>query len=225
MHKFRVAFLLLVLSFSECAMGQESMLPSVSNGYLTTIVEYAKINYPRLKKYRQKVDQTHYGITKAKLAWFEALTFSYTFGATNNTTQANPRNFLGTSQPGVFINVGTLMSKSPSLKIARLEKGIAESELAEMNQNIEAVVKERYYTYVQKLTILKIRSKYVDDAECSLKLVKYKFEKGEESFDNYTKALLLNSVSLQNKIESEGEVLIAKSNLEELLGKKLEEFK
>ena len=55
--------------------------------------------------------------------------------------------------------------------------------------------------------------------------VKHRFEKGEVSIENYNQALLAYSDHSQNIVSGESEVLIAKSNLEELLGQKLEDIK
>ena len=53
---------------------------------------------------------------------------------------------------------------------------------------------------------------------------KYKFEKGEETLENYSKAIVALNAQKQNIISSEGNVLIAKSGLEEIIGKKLEDI-
>ena len=72
--------------------------------------------------------------------------------------------------------------------------------------------------------MIKIRSLSVVDAEVIMKQLKYRFEKGEESFDNYNKVLVNYGDKRQAVIQTEAELLIAKSNLEELLGKKLEDI-
>jgi outer membrane protein TolC len=226
MLKHFTTIVLLLLLVNGSSFAQESMMSAVSQPQLNTLIEYVKANYPRARKMRLAIEKQNYNIRRAKYGWFEALTFTYTYNP-NAFAQSstNPVNFFSTTQSGVFVNVGTLLEKSPQLKIAKTERSIAESELAEGYQLLEVQVKERYYNYIQQLTLLKIRSKYVEDAESSLKLVKYKFEKGEETFDNYTKALLLNSVAMQNRIDCEGNLLRSKAQLEELLGKKLEDVK
>ena len=55
--------------------------------------------------------------------------------------------------------------------------------------------------------------------------MKYKFQKGEETLESYNKYMVSYDDRVQAKIESEGSLLIAKSNLEELVGLKLEQIK
>ena len=211
-------FLIFLLS-TGISNAQESMMPSVNYAFLDKLVMIAKENYPRMKKYQHRVEQAKINIRKSQLGWFDALTLSYASVPTTTTNAA-----VG-FQPGVYLNLGTLLAKGPGIKMAREDLAITQEELAEFDLNIEATVKDRYYTYIQKLSIVNLRTLASNDAETSQRQIKYKFEKGEESFDNYSKALVMFSVSTQNKIEAEGAALIAKSSLEEIIGKKLEEVK
>ena len=75
MPKITSLLLSLLVFTGTVAVAQESMLPSFSPTLLNSLVEYAKKNYPRMKQYRLKSDEAVYNIKKAKLGWFEALTF------------------------------------------------------------------------------------------------------------------------------------------------------
>ena len=86
-------------------------------------------------------------------------------------------------------------------------------------------MKKRYFTYVQKVASLRLRSGSLQDVESLLVIIKHRYEKGEESLENYNKILIMQSDNLQTIINAESELLIAKSNLEELLGQKLEDIK
>ena len=65
----------------------------------------------------------------------------------------------------------------------------------------------------------------MESADHLAKESKYKFEKGEETFDMYNSTNLNYSNSVQSKMESEVAYLIAKSSLEEIIGVKLEDIK
>jgi outer membrane protein TolC len=91
--------------------------------------------------------------------------------------------------------------------------------------NIESEIKKRYFMYVQKIVVLRLRSGALLDVESMLSTVKHRFERGEETLENYNKALLMQSDHFQNIVNAEGEVLMAKSSLEELIGQKLEDIK
>ena len=109
------------------------------------------------------------------------------------------------------------------VKQARQELKVAQSEQDEYSISLESEVKQRYFLYLQKLNILKLRSKSAIDAESLLTQAKIKYEKSELSFDEYSKILISSSDQKQSKIQTESEFLMAKAAIEELLGKKLEE--
>ncbi len=208
------------------SQAQESMMQSISYPLLAKLIDSAKVRYPRMKKYGHKIDVARYEVQMAKLSWFDALTLSYLYNPSTNTTNTGttPSTLVG-YQTGIYVNVGQLLGKAPAVRKARVNLDIAHDDLDEYNLNIEQVVKERYFTYVEKLAILTLRTKNATEAENDMKQTRHKYEKGEENFDNFSKMLVISSVANQNKIESEGQLLIAKASLEEIIGGKLEDIK
>ncbi|PQJ12936.1 hypothetical protein CJD36_004100 [Flavipsychrobacter stenotrophus] len=221
-YKLLIAFSLVCIAFT--APAQQSMMASVDYNLLQRMIDTAKVRYPRMKKYEHKIREAKLGVTKAKWGWFDGLTFSYTYNASVSNAPVSQNQSLTGYSPGVFLNFGALLSRPATIKMAREEKKVAEEDKAEFTLNIEQTVKDRYFAYVEKLAILNLRSKSASDADISQTQIKYKYELGIETFDNYSKVLVLYSVSSQNKIEAEAAVLRAKASLEEILGAKLEEF-
>ncbi|MFX7712924.1 TolC family protein, partial [Acinetobacter baumannii] len=86
-------------------------------------------------------------------------------------------------------------------------------------------VKERYFRYMQQLTILKLQTQSTLDQESILKQLKYRFERGEEGYETYSRALISTTEFRMRLIDVEAYILQAKSSLEELIGKKLEDVK
>ena len=203
---------------------QQSMMANVNYEFLDKLIAAAKQNYPRMKKYDHKITQAKLGVSKAKLAWFDGLTFAYSYASTASSSVPGNTATAG-YQPGFFFNVGNLLSKPATIKIAREELIISQADKDEYEMNLEALVKQRYFGYIEKLAILNLRTKSASEADNSQTQIKYKFENGIETFDNYSKVLVLYSVSSQNKIEAEGAVLVAKTALEEIIGTKLEDIK
>jgi len=224
-RRFRQALFFLCLLQVYASNAQESMLPDISYPYLEKLIAVAKINYPKMKMYDHKVIQAKSSIEKAQLGWFNILNFTYLYSPNNSSTALVNPTLLDGYQFGVYLNVGTVLQNGPSVKMARQDYNIALDNQAEYNLNIEAQVKERYFNYIKQLAVLSIRTKNAEDIQSSLQQIKYKFEKGEESLDNYNKGLTFYANAVQIKIESEGQVLVAKSALEELLGEKLEDVK
>ncbi len=162
-------------------------------------------------------------IKKANAAWLEPLTFSYVYSPNNSTTLVNP-SVLNGYQFGVYLNVGSFFTKGHNVKQAKEELKISKLDKAEYARNLEAEVKARYYRYVQALVVLRIRKQAAVDAENILKQIQHKFEKSEDSYENFNKFSVAFADRRQAAIESEGTLLIAKSYLEELLGKKIEDI-
>ncbi len=208
------------------AIGQESMMPNVSYPFLEKLIDSAKARYPRMRKMNHKIDIARYDVQLAKMGWFDGLTLSYLYNPSTNTTNTGttPTTLVG-YQTGIFVNIGQILEKAPAVRKAKTSLAIAHDEMDEYNLNIEQIVKERYFTYVTKLEVLNLRTKNAQDAETDMKQTRRRYEKGEETFDNYSKMLVITSVANQNKVESEGIVLIAKANLEEIINGKLEDIK
>jgi outer membrane protein TolC len=128
-------------------------------------------------------------------------------------------------QAGITLNIGTFIEKPFVVRAAKQELAIADDEQAEYLLTLTNNVKKRYYTYVENIANLKLLSQAnTDDVEV-FTAVKHKFEKGEETFENYNRAQLSLTTSYQEKILAESSLLIAKADLEELLGEKLEDVK
>jgi len=217
-YLFTVLFVFIVLIGSA----QESMYPEVNYTFLQKLIDTAKARYPNIKTFDHRINIANDNLTKAKLGWFDILTFSMSYSPTNATSLTSPT--LSGYQVGVFLNVGNVVIKPHNIKQAKEEIKISLLNKEQALLNIEAEVKARYFKYIQELITLRLQTQMSLDVEAVLKQVKYKFEKGEENFENYTKALLNVSSSKQNIIASEGMVLVAKSALEEIIDKKLEDI-
>ncbi|MBA3828342.1 MAG: TolC family protein [Taibaiella sp.] len=217
------AFIAIILSFNV-VRAQESMLQDISYPYLERLIAYAKANYPRSKSYDVRISEARTTVNKAKISYADALTLSYNYTPfpTTTVTTVGP---LGGYQLGFFLNVGSLLQKPFTVKQAKDDLKIAKYEKQANDLNIESQIKQRYFAYIQRTAILKMKSQSLIDAETVLKNTKYKFEKGEETLNNYDMALIMYTGHGEEKITAETEYLVAKANLEELLGAKLEDIK
>jgi len=206
------------------AQAQESMMQDISYPYLEKLIATARANYPKVKLYETRIDIAHAGVNRAKMSYFDILSFSYLYNP-NNSGLVNPNintNYLYGYQFGAFVNIGGILQKPAQVRQARGEEKAAEHEKEAYDLNLAAEVQQRYFTYIQELAVLRLRSQALLDAENMLRNIRYKFEKGEETLDNYNKTLVSYANYQGEKIQAEGAVLIARSRLEELLGTKLE---
>jgi outer membrane protein TolC len=223
--RLRHIFLLSVLfTVFSVAKGQQSMLQDVDYALLQKLVQTAKTNYPRVKQLGHRILANQAIVAGARAAWFDIFNFSYLYSPNNSTTLVNPSLFNG-YQIGVSINIGSILQKTPNIRRAKEELYMAEEEKAEYMLSLESLVKQRYFAYVQQLAVIRLRISALTDLEQLVKSLQYKYEKGEVELDDYNRSL--NSLADQtiSKISAESAFLIAKTSLEEILGKPLEEVK
>lgn len=218
-------FLVFFILVGQATRAQESMSKDVSYAYLDKLIATCKANYPKIKSYDMRVKTAEIGVKRAKLSIFEIFSAGYLYSPNSSSGTAGTASFLGGYQLGFFANVGAILQKPSAIKQARNEFSVAQYDKEAFEMNMEAEVKKRYFIYIQRVAALRIISGALLDVESMLITVKHRFEKGEVSIENYNQALLAYSDHSQNIVSGESEVLIAKSNLEELLGQKLEDIK
>jgi len=225
--KFFLFVLLVNLFFLKFADAQVSIVPDLSDSYINKLIDTAKKNYPRVKSYQNRINVANTSLSKAKLGLLNALTVSYIYQP--GQTKIDPTNpatsYFQGFQAGIFLNVGTILSQPYQTKQAKEELQIAHNEQDEYFITLTTEVKKRYYIYVQRLAELKLQTKTEQDIESSLTDIKYKFEKGEETYDNYVKAQVQVTERQTSKIEAEAALFSAKADLEELLGTQIENIK
>jgi len=220
----RCLLILMILVFSNQRLqAQESLYKDISYPYLEKLIAVCKANYPKIKMYEDRVTVSEFGVKRAKLSYFDIFSFSYLYSPTNNTAPVAATAF-GGYQFGFFANIGSFLQKPSQVKQARGELAAAQHDKESFDLNIEAEVKKRYFTYLQKVAVLRIKSGALLEVENMLTDVKHRFQKGEETIDNYSKVLILHADHSQIIVTAQGDMLIAKSSLEELLGKTLEEI-
>jgi len=219
----KVICFFLLLSGGSAVSAQESMIPELSYPFLEKLIYTARENYPRMKANQHRIRFAELNLKKTKLSWFDFFSLSAFYSPSTSVTLTNAT--LTGVQVGLFINFSSIIQKPTVIKQSREELAIAKYTYDEFGLSVENMVKERYFRYMQYMTVLKLRSQAVIDAEALYKQMKFKFERGEETFENYSKAMIQLIDNKQRIVETEGMLLISKSNLEEMIGKKLEEIK
>lgn len=219
----KLSFFLIVLTFFNCVHAQESIYSEINFPLMQKIVDAAKENYPKMKSYQRKIIIAQDNIKKSRRTWWDFFSFSVNYSPTNSISISNY--VLTGYQFGMGVNFASLLQKPFVVKEAKNQLIIAKLDKEEYDLAFELDVKSRYVKYIQQLTVLKLQSKNEVDLDANFKQTKYKFEKGEESFENYNKALIALTETKQNIIASEGNLLIAKYTLEEVIGKKLEDIR
>lgn len=218
------AFWLLFFLTIHTARAQESLSKDIDYAYLDKLIAVCKANYPKIKMYQAHIDAAETGVKKAKLSYFDIFNFSYLYSPKSNAGPISP-SFPFTYQFGFFVNIGSILQKPALVKQARSELASAQYDKESYDLNMVAEVKKRYFTYIQKKAVYRLRSNASLDVESMLSNIRRRFEMGQETLEKYNQVLLMQTDHAQNMLNSESEVLVAKSSLEELLGQKLEDIK
>ena len=191
--------------------------------YISKLIQTAWDNNPSNRVFESRVRIAEDEVSLKKNSWFNTLSlnFQYFPPFVNEVANNNIDYRFGV---GVSFNFGALFTIPLQISQTKERMNIDNYNLLLQRNFIRAEVTRRYSTYITSLKIQKINNNAFEDVLSSIVLIKYKFEKGEETLDNYNKALSAMSEKAVTKVKSEGDVILAKASLEELLGKKLEEI-
>lgn len=215
-------FFLCAFTLAGAQVATKTMMTSVNYADLDKLIAAAKVNYPRTHYFEHRVLAQQFNLKKVKLGWFDVFTFTFLYSPNNSTTLVNP-SILNGYQVGLYFNLGNLLKNKPIINQAKEELYSTQNERDEYYINLTALVKERYFSYIQQLAILKVKQEAEADAESNMVFFRDKYQKGEVPLDDYNKSQVNLADRVQAKIEAEGAVLFAKAQLEEFVGKKIEE--
>lgn len=222
-------FLLVIISLSQFAVSaQSSMMDDVSPAYLDRLIEAGKANYPKFRYTKAKTNSAKASYDKTKLGVLDFATVGYVYSPGSYSVIDNRggyNSFLNGYQVSLFLNVGSILQKPAVIKGAKQDYIAAKADEDLVDMNVVQEIKKRYYIYIQQKNILKLKSKGFADADDMLKHTKYRFEKGETSYETYNQSLTTYSTYSLEKINAEASLLIAKANLEEIIGTSLESIK
>jgi outer membrane protein TolC len=221
---FLICFFLLIANSFTKLHAQETMMPEVSNSYLNKLIDIAKNNYVVVKMNQKKIDLANINIQKANVSWFDIFSITLNYSPTGGSTSLNQPTLSG-FQIGLYINIGNLLQKPYLVKTSKEELEMAKLGKQEAINILEGEVKARYIKFVQTSVLLRVESKIAIEAESVVKEARYKFEKGEVTFETFTRALIYESDGRKKVIDAEANLLIAKASLETIVGKKLSDIK
>ncbi|WP_170113512.1 TolC family protein [Mucilaginibacter yixingensis] len=199
------------------------MIPDVKQDFLQKLIDTAKKNYPEMKIRSTQIGIARTTYHQAQISWFDMITPSYIYNPQNTVNVVNPNIFFGFSL-AVTVNIGQLLAKPYQIKNARQAVDVAYYQQQEYILTLTTNVKRLYYNYVEALAELRVRVRAEQDAGTNVKQMKTKFEKAEASLKDYNDALVIMYTQTSYKIQGERSVLTAKVDLEEFIGKKLEDI-
>jgi len=224
-NKFKALLLsLFILTLAANAYAQESMFQDLSYTYLEKLIATAKRNYPQEKTLAYQTEIAKSSFHQASFTWLDAFSASYIYSPESSLNLTNPTAFKG-YQLVATVSLGSLFERPYTIHNARIAVKIAEQNQAQYDLTIEAQVKRFYFAYIEAQADLRNKVNAVQDATTAVNQLKHTFDKGETTFQVYSEALtnLYNQNSF--RVQAELALFTAKTNLEEMLGTKLESVK
>jgi hypothetical protein len=123
------------------------------------------------------------------------------------------------------ISLGTLFTSPIKTKVERENVNISLNTINQKKLEIRSEVLRKYQTFLSFKEIYDLRTQMLEDALSDFKLKEQNFSKGEILLNDYTIALDRYNQQKINKIQAEKDMIIAKIELEELIGIKLEDVR
>lgn len=222
----RIFIFFIILLFSINTYAQESFIGNINYALLEKYVDLAKQNYPKRKMYKASELSAKAKIGVAKATYLDAFTASYNYSPTNSSRINTTNNYtLNGLQLGIFFNLGIIFRTPAFVRQAKEEHNEKLYQAQEYDILLASEVKKTYYEYLREAADLKVKAQTYTDNKAASDGLRYKFEKGEVSLDDYTKAKTITSYANSERLLAELNLLKAKDSLEALIGEALENVK
>ncbi|MBK8442002.1 MAG: TolC family protein [Sphingobacteriales bacterium] len=189
------------------------------------LVQLAWKNYPENRNFESKLRMEQERRELAKWDW--AKDFKASVNLTDRLLHSNSQEniFFPLVTVSLGVDLGTIVGRKRELKIAKEHIDIAKNDINEQKLFVRAETLRRYRLYLGAMDILKVRLQAVDDTYNTYTLLSQKFKQGDATLEEYNQSADIYNDAQEAKIRAETDVAIAKLNLEELIGVKLEEVK
>jgi outer membrane protein TolC len=193
--------------------------------FVEKLVRLAWSNNPTNDMFRHQVRAAEYGEKIAKRNFLNQLS------ATGNLNEFNVNPPVTNQQPiffprynfGATLNLGNFFIDPIRVKRAKEETAIAGANLNSQKLTLRAEVFRRYQIYLTNKELLKVQLEALEDASNLFSNSEQRFKNGEATIIEFNSALeILNSRKTQ-KIAAERDFNIAKIDIEELIGVRLED--
>jgi len=138
-------------------------------------------------------------------------------------SQSNIPNLFPLYNFGVNIPFGVFSQRRNSVAIAKEQKAIAEDDVNRLKLDIRAQVLSRYRVYLIRKESMEIQREILQEVTVRFKGVQLLFREGKAKFEEYDQATQAYNSERLRKVSVEGELALAKIELERLIGLRLEQ--
>jgi outer membrane protein TolC len=223
---------IVILVFHSVASAQKVdynaiILPADARGveFSEKLVRLAWINNPSNSILENQVNVADLDMKLAKRNWLNQFNVTGNLNEFTLNPQAMPDVplFFPRYNIGATITLGNFAYDPLKVRIRKEEKEIAIKSINSQKLAIRAEVLRKYQTYLTNQELYLVRAEALEAALASFSLAEQKFKSGEISIENYNAALENFNTHKTQKIIAEGNLMLAKIDLEELIGVRLED--
>jgi len=187
--------------------------------FIERLKELAWENYPEFRWHDYEVRRFGVIMRQRRLEMIEAITFNYNFfGADRNNDIAPIAGF------GFSVNLGRFFYTGARVRDARYlrEQARARRDLDRVRIAMEVI--ERYSFYKRSLELTELQAEALENNRQTMRMMQRQFEEGEIPLIEFQRASDAFVEDMKLYITNKNDLLKGKLELEQLVGKRLEEI-
>lgn len=218
-----ILFLAFLSSFAQ-DVDYDQVIPTdsaVGLSFEEKLVRLAWKNYPQNKVWEHRTVQAEEQVLQSRLGWLKPVSLQLYYGEPHINPDFNST-FFPRYNLGVNVNIGEILTTPSRIREKEEEVHIAQANYNTQKHFIRAEVIRRHQKYLIQMELLKVHIQVQEQANNAFLDVTRKFKDGRADLDEYTNTALVYNNSIERRLNSEGELKIAKAQLEELIGVPLE---
>lgn len=215
-----LAIMLLFCALSFFGHSAQAQVQSADEmAFIERLKELAWENYPEFRWHDYEVRRYGVIMRQRRLEMIEAITFNYNFfGADRNNDVAPIAGF------GFSVNLGRFFYTGARVRDARYlrEQARARRDVDRVRVAMEVI--ERYSFYKRSLELTELQAEALENNRQTMRLMQRQFEEGEIPLIEFQRASDAFVEDMKLYITNKNDLLKGKLELEQLVGKRLEEI-
>jgi outer membrane protein TolC len=190
------------------------------------LVRLAWQNNPSVGALSSEMNRSQFEVKYSQWNWLENIRITGNLNEFNIDPSSSPfdqSQFFPRYNISATVSLGDIFANPIKTKALKESVKISNEVINQKKLEIRAEVLKRYHTFLNLKEIYDLRTQMAEDALSDFKLKEQNFAKGEAVLNEYTQSLDRYNLQKINKIQAEKDMIIAKIELEELIGIKLED--
>jgi len=187
------------------------------------LVRLAWQNNPSNKVLKSRLTISEIELKQAQWKWLEQIQVTGNLNEFNLNPDLNQNLFFPRYNISAYIRLSNFVDSPQEAKKMRQETIIAEQNINSQKLALRAEVLRLYQTFLTEQEMLRIQGENFTNMQSMYNLAEQKFSKGEITLDEYNSLADRNNAEKMKMVSYQSNFNIAKINLEELIGVRLED--